>query len=135
MRVRSLIVLAACFIIAACGTSNSPEDVVTDIYELTTSGDLEAALELLVVEKRSTSDSSLRSLAKIRDSLNASGFSGLAISGSQEEGVSMRVYFKEQYESGKEKDGGAQLLQEDGQWKLKSLYVPGGVGGRGGHRL
>jgi hypothetical protein len=109
--------------------------VVAQIYELTQEGSLEDALELLVVEKRSSADSSLRRLAKMRDWLNASNFSELVINGSKEQGVSMRVFFKETYESGKEMDGGAQLLQEDGEWKLKSLYVPGGVGGMGAHSL
>lgn len=135
MKSMFLVILVSMFSLAGCGGSGSPESVVEEIYELTQDGSLEDALDLLVVEKRTSPESSLRRLAKMRDHLNASRFSELVIKGSKEQGVSMRVFFKESYESGKEMDGGAQLLLEDGEWKLKSLYVPGGVGGMGAHNL
>ncbi len=132
-----LIILVTMLSLAGCGGAGggSPEGVVEEIYELTLEGSLEDALQLLVVEKRTSAAPSLKRLAKMRDFLNASKFSELIIKDTKEQGVSMRVFFKESYDSGKEMDGGAQLLLEDGKWRLKSLYVPGGVGGMGAHNL
>ena len=129
-----LVVLAG---LAACGGSgaDSPEEVVQQLYELSMEGSLEDALALLVVEKRGQEEAYLRILARLRDDLNARHFSGLTVNGTNEEGNTIRVYLTETYESGETADGGAQTMLEDGEWKIKSLYVPGGIGGRGGRRL
>lgn len=123
--------------LAACGGSaaDSPEEVVQQLYELSMEGSLEDALALLVVEKRSQKEAYLRTLANLRDDLNARKFTGLTLKGTNEEGNTIRVYLTETYESGSIADGGAQTMLEDGEWKIKSLYVPGGIGGRGGRRL
>ena len=131
---RSLVtaILIATVSISACGSSGgSPEDVVQEFYDSALDGRLENALELFVVEKRNRKDAYLRSLAKVRDELNARSFSGLTIKGTNEENNSMRVYITVNFDSGNNMDGGAQTILEDGKWKIKSLYVPG----RGGHQL
>ncbi len=137
MKFKLLITLAAILALAGCGTGGkSPDGIVEQIYELSADGNLEAALELLVIEKRSQREASIQKLARLRDHLIDWKFTGFEFrphSGETEQ--SIRVHFAESYENGKTMDGGAQLMKEDGDWKLKSLYVPGDARGRGKHTL
>ena len=136
MKFNLLVIIALLVALAGCGSgSNTPEGVVEELYALSKAGSLEGALELLVIEKRTQRERSMNALAKFRDDLNGRKFAELVLKGNNEEGNTMRVYLTETYENGQDMDGGAQLMLEEGEWKLKSLYVPGGVAGRGGHNL